>query len=104
MNTFNDEKKKVTIYSVAHEAGVSLATVSRVINDSSLVKEETKRAVEDAKKEILNGRDVFSGVIYDNTGKLRCGENESMSDDSLMEHMDWYVEGARFYEKESDKK
>ena len=40
MNTFNDEKKKVTIYSVAHEAGVSLATVSRVINDSSLVKEK----------------------------------------------------------------
>ena len=48
MNTFNDEKKKVTIYSVAHEAGVSLATVSRVINDSSLVKEETKKKVEDA--------------------------------------------------------
>ena len=71
---------------------------------SDLVKEETKRAVEDAKREMLNGRDVFSGVIYDNTGVLRCGENESMSDDSLMEHMDWYVEGARFYEKESDKK
>ena len=44
----NDEKKKVTIYSVAHEAGVSLATVSRVINDSSLVKEATKKKVEDA--------------------------------------------------------
>ncbi len=48
MNTFNDEKKKVTIYSVAHEAGVSLATVSRVINDSSLVKEDTKKKVQDA--------------------------------------------------------
>lgn len=44
----SDEKKKVTIYSVAHEAGVSLATVSRVINDSSLVKEETRKKVEDA--------------------------------------------------------
>lgn len=43
-----NEKKKVTIYSVAHEAGVSLATVSRVINDSSLVKEETKERVEKA--------------------------------------------------------
>ncbi len=48
MNAFNDEKKKVTIYSVAHEAGVSLATVSRVINDSSLVKEDTKKKVQDA--------------------------------------------------------
>lgn len=48
MNAFNDEKKKVTIYSVAHEAGVSLATVSRVINDSSLVKADTKKKVQDA--------------------------------------------------------
>ncbi|MDI9540130.1 MAG: LacI family DNA-binding transcriptional regulator [Bacillota bacterium] len=48
MGTLNDGKKKVTIYSVAHEAGVSLATVSRVINDSSLVKEETRKRVEAA--------------------------------------------------------
>ncbi|MDO4377646.1 MAG: LacI family DNA-binding transcriptional regulator [Erysipelotrichia bacterium] len=48
MNAFNDEKKKVTIYSVAHEAGVSLATVSRVINDSSLVKADTKKKVQEA--------------------------------------------------------
>ncbi|MBO4219232.1 MAG: LacI family DNA-binding transcriptional regulator [Erysipelotrichaceae bacterium] len=44
----NSEKKKVTIYSVANEAGVSLATVSRVINDSGLVKQETKDKVEAA--------------------------------------------------------
>ena len=44
----NSEKKKVTIYSVANEAGVSLATVSRVINDSGLVKQETKEKVEAA--------------------------------------------------------
>ena len=43
----NSEKKKVTIYSVANEAGVSLATVSRVINDSGLVKQETKEKVGD---------------------------------------------------------
>lgn len=43
-----DEKKRVTIYSVAREAGVSLATVSRVINDSDVVKEETKKRVQDA--------------------------------------------------------
>ena len=41
MGTLNDGKKKVTIYS-GPEAGVSLATGSRVINDSSLVKEDKK--------------------------------------------------------------
>ena len=44
----NNEKKRVTIYSVAHEAGVSLATVSRVINDSDVVKEETRKKVQEA--------------------------------------------------------
>lgn len=40
--------KKVTIYEVAKEANVSLATVSRVINGSNVVKEETKKRVEEA--------------------------------------------------------
>jgi len=40
--------KKITIYEVAKEANVSLATVSRVINDSSVVKEETRKRVEEA--------------------------------------------------------
>lgn len=38
--------KRVTIYEVAAEADVSLATVSRVINGSLLVKEETKQKVQ----------------------------------------------------------
>ncbi len=37
--------KKVTIYDVATEAGVSLATVSRVINGSSVVKKQTRDKV-----------------------------------------------------------
>jgi len=37
--------KKVTIYDVSREAGVSLATVSRVINGSNVVKESTKQRV-----------------------------------------------------------
>ena len=40
--------KTVTIYEVAKEAKVSLATVSRVINGSNLVKEKTRLAVEKA--------------------------------------------------------
>lgn len=44
----NDQYKKsrVTIYEVAKKAGVSLATVSRVINDSESVKKETRDKVE----------------------------------------------------------
>lgn len=38
-------KKKVTIYDVAREASVSLATVSRVINGSNVVKDKTKQKV-----------------------------------------------------------
>jgi LacI family transcriptional regulator len=40
--------KRVTIYEVAKEADVSLATVSRVINGSSVVKEDTRIRVEEA--------------------------------------------------------
>lgn len=40
--------KRVTIYDVAKEAGVSLATVSRVINGLEIVREETRVKVEDA--------------------------------------------------------
>ncbi len=37
-----------TIYDVAREAGVSMATVSRVLNDTAVVKEETKKRVLEA--------------------------------------------------------
>ncbi len=40
--------KRVTIYDVAQEAGVSLATVSRVINGLDIVREETRVKVETA--------------------------------------------------------
>ncbi len=40
--------KRVTIYDVAKEAGVSLATVSRVINGSDVVKGPTKERVQEA--------------------------------------------------------
>lgn len=40
--------KRITIYDVAKEAGVSLATVSRVINGSDVVREDTRLKVEEA--------------------------------------------------------
>ena len=44
--------KRVTIYDVAREAEVSLATVSRVMNGSDVVKEATKNKVEEAIKKL----------------------------------------------------
>lgn len=40
--------KRITIYDVAHEANVSLATVSRVINGVQIVREDTRKRVEAA--------------------------------------------------------
>lgn len=44
--------KRVTIYDVAKEAHVSLATVSRVMNGSNVVKEGTRLKVEEAIKKL----------------------------------------------------
>lgn len=65
---------------------------------SPLVSEQTKNAVNSAIEDMTNGKDVFSGVIYDNNGNLRCNEDESISDDTLLTGMDWFVDGVSFYE------
>lgn len=44
--------KKVTIYEVAKNAGVAISTVSRVLNDSPNVSEETKQKVQKAIDEL----------------------------------------------------
>lgn len=66
---------------------------------SAAVTDEIQQEVEKAKQEILSGRDVFSGVIYDTTGILRCEEKETISDEVLLERLDWFVEGVRIYER-----
>ena len=65
---------------------------------SPLVSEEAKQAVEAARNRLYGINDVFSGVIYDNTGVLRCGEGETLSDDTLLKNIDWFVEGVEIYE------
>ena len=44
--------KRVTIYDVARQADVSLATVSRVMNGSDVVKQATRLKVEEAIKNL----------------------------------------------------
>lgn len=65
---------------------------------SEEVTPEMQTAVDEAIKRMLSGDDVFSGVIYDTEGNLRCGENEIISDEILLEQFDWFVEGVEFYE------
>jgi len=48
MAVTDDARRGATIYSVADQAGVSIATVSRVLQGSSLVSERTTRKVLDA--------------------------------------------------------
>ena len=66
---------------------------------SSMIPKEVQKEVEAAKQELLNGKEVFSGEIIDNTGKQQCGENELISDERLLEQFDWFVEGVEFYEE-----
>ena len=51
MATLRDTRNgaPVTIYEVAREAGVSTATVSRIINDRRHVRQATRRQVEEGR-------------------------------------------------------
>jgi len=65
---------------------------------SPLVSGEAASEIEKAADEIMTGADVFSGEIYDSDGKLRCGKDESISDEALMTQMNWFVKGVKVYE------
>jgi len=69
---------------------------------SEYVTQEMRDAVEEARQEILSGKAVFSGEVYDTEGNLRCGESEIISDEALLEDVDWYVEGVEIYEEYMD--
>lgn len=71
---------------------VALSDCSKLV-DAAILEE-----IDNAKKEMSDGKDVFSGIIYDNMGILRCDEEESISDDNLLAKMDWFVDGVVIYE------
>jgi len=69
--------KKPTIYDVAQCAGVSMKTVSRVINQEPSVREQTRQRVNEAiaalgwqpnlsARSLAGGRSYLIGLIYDN--------------------------------------
>ncbi len=67
---------------------------------SAQVDEEILKTVEEARNRLCGIYDVFSGTIYDNNGELRCGEGETLSDEILLKHMDWFVEGVEINNEE----
>ena len=70
------------------EQGVNLQPASPLVQDRTLA------MVEQEEMRIRKGWDVFSGVIYDKEGTLRCAEDEKISDHELFTGMDWFVEGV----------
>jgi len=66
---------------------------------SEYVSADTIAMVETAKKELLVSPGVFTGEIYDTEGRKRCENNELISDEMLLEHFDWFVEGVEIYEE-----
>lgn len=73
----HDSRQSVTIKQVAERAGVSLMTVSRVMNNTGLVKATTRQKVEAAIDELnyrpnisarrlAGGKSLFLGLIYHN--------------------------------------
>ena len=66
---------------------------------SDMVSDKTKEAVQNAYDEILDNKEIFSGVIYDNKGNRICNENEVIKDEMLLKNMDWFVEGVVEYDK-----
>ena len=68
---------------------------------SDLVSQEIRDTVAYTKEQLIQSREVFSGLIYDNNGVMRCNENEVIRDEILLGEMDWLVEGVEVYgEKE----
>ena len=55
----------------------------------------TSHVLRKERERIANGTfDVFYGPIYDNQGILRATEGENLSDRTLFQELDWYVEGV----------
>lgn len=73
--------------------------VIRLADFSPALSEETRQVVAEEEKELMAGKAVFSGKIYDNKGRMRCDTGENISDQILLEKMDWYVDGVIEYEE-----
>lgn len=79
-----------TSYLVGADAGiVSLAPLEHSGNP------DIAQFIANEKGRLVNGEyDVFYGPIRDTAGQLRVAAGENLSDKTLFEELDWYVEGV----------
>lgn len=67
-----------------------------VVSDD--VDEATLELIKSTEQEIIDGKYIFSGTIYDNENNLICRENETISDETLMKTQGKPVKGVVLYE------
>lgn len=61
---------------------------------SSEMDENIKSRVRDNITMIMDGKNIFSGEIYDNEGSKRCTEDDAISEKALLNYMFWYFENV----------
>ena len=97
-------KRSATIYDVAGMAGVSIATVSRVLNGSAPVRQETRERVDSAVRELhfvpnsaarslSGGRRGSIGLVYP-LDEERTGQGQLHEDDATVLYTDAIIRGA----------
>ncbi|MBR1398066.1 MAG: BMP family ABC transporter substrate-binding protein [Selenomonadaceae bacterium] len=67
-------------------------------NYSDAITSDMHIKIEALRQQITNGRNIFSGLIYDNEGSRRCVEDETISDDALLKKTNWLVKGVEVIE------
>ena len=67
-------------------------------NYSEAVTPDIQDKIEELRQELLNGRNIFSGDIYDNEGITRCVDGSTISDKALLFRTDWLVRGVEVLE------
>jgi basic membrane protein A len=79
-------------YLVGADTGiVALAPLTELVDRATVLQ------VEQEKKIMISGEeDVFCGPIRDREGNMRCEAGENLSDQTLFDNLDWYVEGVAF--------
>ncbi|MBR5913613.1 MAG: BMP family ABC transporter substrate-binding protein [Selenomonadaceae bacterium] len=80
-----------------HWVGIQQGIIS-LSDYSVLIDEDTKRAIEEARNDLVNGKLIFSDDIYDNEGKLRCSKNKVISDMELLKNINWLIRGVEVLE------
>ncbi len=76
-----------------HWIGVDQGAVALTSLSIDVTEQERDR-LDAMRQELVNQRLIFVGPLVDNQGVLRCGNGEAISDDKLLESVDWLARGV----------